>query len=414
MVTEVTDNPNGGYAPTDMMGNDIASYIELYDTTSPGDLMLYIPESEGSTAATLGTITFSFPEFPALVIREFEICGPATEVSFTVYTVESGNQPFETETGLKPPILDAATQEQCKVYIVNVHDVTSIEITTDGYIKDLAACLEFDLDNSNNAPEMVIPTASPAPTMCPESEPILVASEGGTLFEEGAPPIIITEQTGDTVTFQVVNTFEKSFTSYYVEYHNGGFGETECLQTENVEAFTQVATYTAQCMVNVPISIVSVWIVDCDKAVFDPVVDNAEVPLCCEPSGDSTCSAVQYTFKLECVDPCPPEEEPVARRLSKKEQAEKIAESAEAFKLAAVNESQAAANEPSVDAKDGHFCVSDDYPCGENSDSVYVCHYSARDGYKTFCVPEPDSDVLAFYPKDYCGPCIGGYGGSIH
>jgi hypothetical protein len=41
---------------------------------------------------------------------------------------------------------------------------------------------------------------------------------------------------------------------------------------------------------------------------------------------------------------------------------------------------------------------------------VYACHYSARHGYQTFCVPELDSDILGFYPKDYCGPCVGGYG----
>jgi len=70
-------------------------------------------------------------------------------------------------------------------------------------------------------------------------------------------------------------------------------------------------------------------------------------------------------------------------------------------------------NEPSTDEKDGHFCVSEDYPCDDKDDHVYVCHYSARDGYKTFCVPESDSDVLAFYKKDYCGPCIGGYGSKI-
>jgi hypothetical protein len=157
---------------------------------------------------------------------------------------------------------------------------------------------------------------------------------------------------------------------------------------------------------------VSIWIVDCDKAVFDPVVDNAEVPFCCEASGDSSCAAVQYTFKLECVDKCPPDDEPVARRLSKEQ--EQVAASAEVFRQTDVNERQGAANEPSADAKDGHFCVSEDYPCGEDSDRVFVCHYSARDGYKTFCVPEGDSDVLAFYPKDYCGPCIGGYGGSIN
>jgi hypothetical protein len=41
---------------------------------------------------------------------------------------------------------------------------------------------------------------------------------------------------------------------------------------------------------------------------------------------------------------------------------------------------------------------------------VHVCHYSARLGYQTFCIPEADSEVLRFYKNDYCGPCVGGYG----
>jgi hypothetical protein len=409
MVTSVTDAPEGAYTPTDRAGNQVASYTDVH---GDGDLAVFIPTAQGSTEAALGTITFSFPEFPALVIREFEICN-ATTVGWTAYTIESGNAPLEVQTDLKEPVMDESGK-MCKNYTVNVHDVTAFEITTDGYINNLAVCVEVDMDNSNNAPPFAVPTVSPSPTMCPESEPILVNSEGGTMFDEGDAPIIITEQTGDTVTFQVVNTWNESFTSFYVEYHSGGFGETECLQTENVDQFTQVAEYTAQCLVNVPISIVSIWIVDCEGAVFDPVVDTAEVPLCCEPAGDSTCTAVQYTFKLECVDPCPPEDEPVARRLSRKEQEEKDAASAEAFKHVATTDKTAAVGEPSADGKDGHFCVSEDYPCGDDGDRVFVCHYSARDGYKTFCVPEPDSDVLAFYPKDYCGPCVGGYGGSIN
>jgi hypothetical protein len=62
--------------------------------------------------------------------------------------------------------------------------------------------------------------------------------------------------------------------------------------------------------------------------------------------------------------------------------------------------------------EDVPYCVSEDFPCeGEGSDMVYVCHYSARKGYQTFCVPESDSDILRFYPYDYCGACEGGYGG---
>merc|ERR1712071_714686 len=102
------------------------------------------------------------------------------------------------------------------------------------------------------------------------------------------------------------------------------------------------------------ISIVNVWITDCnetERSFLDELLDNAEVPECCHP-GDE-CKTVQYTFKVPCVV--------------------------------------------------------EDYPCGPGLDKVHVCHYSARDGYKTFCVPEADSDALRFYPKDYCGPCVGGY-----
>jgi hypothetical protein len=73
------------------------------------------------------------------------------------------------------------------------------------------------------------------------------------------------------------------------------------------------------------------------------------------------------------------------------------------------------ANEPSVHDEDIPYCVSEDFPCeGEGSDPVFVCHYSVRKGYQTFCIPETDSDMLRFYPDDYCGPCEGGYGGLLN
>jgi len=72
----------------------------------------------------------------------------------------------------------------------------------------------------------------------------------------------------------------------------------------------------------------------------------------------------------------------------------------------------AGVSEPSENDEDVPYCVSVDFPCeGEEDDMVHVCHYSARKGYQTFCIPESDSDILRFYPNDYCGPCEGGYGG---
>jgi hypothetical protein len=67
--------------------------------------------------------------------------------------------------------------------------------------------------------------------------------------------------------------------------------------------------------------------------------------------------------------------------------------------------------EPEVASGDGsYYCSAVDFPC-DSQGMVHVCHYSARLGYQTFCIPEADSEVLRFYKNDYCGPCVGGYGG---
>jgi hypothetical protein len=57
-----------------------------------------------------------------------------------------------------------------------------------------------------------------------------------------------------------------------------------------------------------------------------------------------------------------------------------------------------------------YYCRAQDYPCGERADMVNICHYSNHRGYQTFCIPVPDSDILRFYGRDYCGPCTGGMG----
>jgi hypothetical protein len=78
----------------------------------------------------------------------------------------------------------------------------------------------------------------------------------------------------------------------------------------------------------------------------------------------------------------------------------------------AAEERKMSANEPGEDGDDGSFyCLSEDFPCQGGNNLVHVCHYSTRRGYQTFCIPEPDSEILRFYSNDYCGPCVGGYGG---
>ncbi|KAL3923050.1 MAG: hypothetical protein SGILL_001872 [Bacillariaceae sp.] len=58
--------------------------------------------------------------------------------------------------------------------------------------------------------------------------------------------------------------------------------------------------------------------------------------------------------------------------------------------------------------EDGPYCLNKNSPCtGDEANMVYVCHYSSRGGYQTFCIPEADSDIMRFYSNDYCGPCEG-------
>jgi hypothetical protein len=65
--------------------------------------------------------------------------------------------------------------------------------------------------------------------------------------------------------------------------------------------------------------------------------------------------------------------------------------------------------EPDMYADDGgYYCSPEDFPC-QGAGNVHICHYDTRGGYQTFCLPEADSEVLRFYPNDYCGACVGGY-----
>jgi len=252
-------------------------------------------------------------------------------------------------------------------------------------------------------------------------------------------PIAITFQNTTHVAFSVENTFGTTVSSIFTQYHSGSFGETECLEEENVEQRSKVETeFLAQCMHQVEISIINVWITDCNNAVpFLDQTDDAEVPECCHPG--EQCRTVQYTFKLPCVSPCPDDDEvnvlpitdppiiaPVSdpvpppvnggqfgrpndystgneggarRNLATKKNNAK----------GSAGDFETLTGHPEHDDSESHFCVVEDYPCGTNKDKVHVCHYSSRDGYKTYCVPPHDSDVLRFYPKDYCGPCVGFY-----
>ena len=247
------------------------------------------------------------------------------------------------------------------------------------------------------------PTDGPTTTIkdikdCVPSDPILISNDGETMYPYS--PLIITFQNTTHVAFKVENSFGSTVSSIYTEYHKTGlFGETECVEEENVDKnFILDEEFLAQCTHNSKISVVNVWMTDCSTTTsFLDQTDKAEIPQCCHPG--EQCRTVQYTFKLNCVSPCI--EEDVSRR--------NLHASTEGARRNLHVLAEKIHEDPEANDEEQSFCVNADYPCGPDTDNVHVCHYSARDGYKTFCVPESDSDALRFYPKDYCGPCVGGY-----
>jgi len=68
------------------------------------------------------------------------------------------------------------------------------------------------------------------------------------------------------------------------------------------------------------------------------------------------------------------------------------------------------AAEPSLDGSEedgGPHCRAEDFPC-EGGERAFICHYAFSTGYRTYCVKEEDSIVVAAFPDtDYCGPCVG-------
>jgi len=294
-------------------------------------------------------------------------------------------------------------------------------------------------DSPSSSPSDPIDPVITGPPVCPPSDPILIDIEGETMYP--TPPVTITFQNGTHVEFKVENTFGTTISSVFTQYHSGSFGETECLEEENVEKDSQIEIeFTAQCMLHSKLSVINIWITDCSDhdgaAPFLDEGDDAEIPECCHPD-ERKCKTVEYIFKLPCVSPCPTEapttvpieenaveEEESAteaptnvggrRHLTAASSHKKIHEHNASLKKkteqeGSAEEFESITGKPLKNDANDHFCVVEDYPCGPDNDKVYACHYSARDGYKTFCVPEEDSDALRFYPKDYCGPCVGGY-----
>jgi len=220
-------------------------------------------------------------------------------------------------------------------------------------------------------------------------------------------PITIVNQDHDTVTFTITNPFSAPVLAVYYQYATATIGDIKCFSEAPFVSCPEPIEVTAHCLTGArsSLAIVDVWFVD-PSAINSS--DSVTVPECCEPDDEQTSiPTVQYTFKVYCEPKCP---DPTSSRRTLSEHSEPISKNASEFERVAQEDGIVLAlqHEDNVTVE-GHFCSAVDYPCGEKGNMVNVFHYSSRDGYQTYCVPESDTEVLAYVPKDYCGPCVGGY-----
>jgi len=282
---------------------------------------------------------------------------------------ESGNMNFIDQVDYAG---SAGVDEQ-KVDVDGVFKVV-VALAGPGGLAEMKVCRNPDSTPAPYGPatngSTDTPTASPTDEsdQCPPGV-IHVRTIGDTEFS--SLPIEVVEYGETSVTFNVKQTIQESVTSFYTQYRPDQFG-VECVRVENA-VMNSYETYTAHCTELSKISIVDVYVAD---GALDAKLDIANVPECCHAPDGEAFPTVHYVFEVKCVDPCPPGD----------------GESIPARKLEA-------------DVEGKHFCKPAEHPCGDAPDMVEVCHYSSKTGYKTFCVPDKDSDVVAYYPKDSCGPC---------
>jgi type VI protein secretion system component Hcp len=246
--------------------------------------------------------------------------------------------------------------------------------------------------SSPGTPAPVTPTPAPVPSLpVEECAGYIISMNKGNDSEMNVPSGAITVESvvGNELTFAVKQLWKTSgsvnWASAIVDLD--GTGNLRCQKKVQGFAANSVTEWTTMCSGDT-----ATVQLNLNDGLFEDS-DEKNPGICSGwPTDGEVSNVVTYdiTFKCECI-----------RRLDD-------LSLKEAF---TADETMAGANEPSENDEDIPYCVSEDYPCeGEDSDMVYVCHYSARKGYQTFCIPENDSDILRFYPNDYCGPCEGGYG----
>jgi hypothetical protein len=239
----------------------------------------------------------------------------------------------------------------------------------------------------NSLPE----SASPEEPECHDGILVMLKDTGGDLMcKYSSEPILIEEldESGSNeVRFSFTNKWEASMDDIELFYDRGdGLGQ----QCHSLNSLAIGAMY--------PNTL---------SAACDPITQTAEIEVSISNEGISYASSIgqcgakgvgscSYIYRIPCSTDVVCDD---TRRLESNIE--------DAFEKGFMTDEMKAAG-PSDESDDTPYCVHEDYPCkGDEENMVYVCHYSSRAGYQTFCIPEMESDILSFNKNHHCGPCDG-------
>lgn len=149
------------------------------------------------------------------------------------------------------------------------------------------------------------PTAGPTTTedksICPEDIQLLHVSPE-VLSGPKLPPLSIKSRDLSSVVLSLSKQIPTAVSSVFVEFRNEHY--QQCLGFDSLEWRSTIdSDFTAQCMKSVPLSIVTVYMVDETVGNSD-----VEIPKCCHAYPRDS-NVVKYTFQIYCVSQCPEEEE---------------------------------------------------------------------------------------------------------
>jgi len=331
-----------------------------------------------------GSVCEAIPDFSYedSIVKEMECYDGWTDFGFFMYLDEE--MVFDECEECKPPdsedenVIAYYFEIPCKPVCVTSSPSSAPSLLAESATEETMEL--SDLRPIHN-PGTEVPGSEEASTDCYDGISVTKDTGEEAMCEFSAMPFEI-EELDESGTNEVRFSFTNSWdTALTVElFYDRGNGEKECQSLNSLDSGTMHPTsLSAACNEQTKLAEIEV-LISSDLFSHSSSSFSGE----CGASGDNSCS---FIYQIPCVaDVSACGDISPNRKL----------------------DDSVVANEEMDGYEDTPYCSHKDYPCnGDEENMVYVCHYSSRAGYQTFCMPEMDSDVIRYNENHHCGPCDG-------